>query len=246
MPEWWHTLWSYRLEDLLMFSPRAHARLFELVNRETWPAAPIAAALPALLAVALLARQRVAGPLALLLLALATLATAELHLRQSLAALVPLAQPLAVAFGLQALLALGLAAQGLKHALAAPGPAEAAAPGEHAARALAALLCGLALAWPLAAPWLGRPWWQAELFALAPDPTVLGWLAWGTLTRRRGLAWLAAMAVPLAWCACAGLMGAALASPLAAVLPMAAAAVLAMRLQRARLRGRHSARAGSG
>lgn len=122
MPEWWHTLWSYRLEDLLMFSPRAHARLFELVNRETWPAAAIAAVLPALLAVALRARQRVAEPLALLLLALATLATAELHLRQSLSALVPMAQPLAVAFGLQALLAVGLAAQGLKLALAAPGP----------------------------------------------------------------------------------------------------------------------------
>ena len=83
---------------------------------------------------------------------------------------------------------------------------------------------------------------------------MLGWLAWATLTRHRGLAWLAAMAVPLAWCACAGLLGAALASPLAAVLPMAAAAVLAMRLQRARLQARrspgepprHSGRAGSG
>jgi hypothetical protein len=243
MPEWWHTLWSYRLEDLLLFSPRAHARLFELVNRETWPAAAAAAGLPALLAGLLLSRHRRAEPLALALLGLATLAFAELHLRQSLAALLPAAQPLALGFGLLALVALGLATAGLRSA--GPGASNVPAsitpaPGEHAARALAALLCGLALAWPLAAPWLGRPWWQAEPFALAPDPTVLGWLAWGTLTARRGLAWLALMALPLAWCALAGLLGAAMASPLAAVLPMAAAAVMAMRL----LRARRSARAG--
>jgi hypothetical protein len=95
---------------------------------------------------------------------------------------------------------------------------------------LTALLLGLALAWPLAAPALGRPWWQAEVLALAPDPTVLGWLAWAACTQRRGLVWLAYAGVPLAWCAFAGLLGAAMASPLAAALPLAAAAVVAGRL----------------
>lgn len=159
MPEWWHTLWNYRLEDLLLFSPRAHARLFELVNRETWPAAAAAALLPALLAGLLLSRHRRAEPLALALLGLATLAIAKLHLRQSLAVLLPAAQPLALGFGLLALVALGLAAVGLWSAgrgpaatgTGSPASPATAAPGNHAARALAALLCGLALAWPLAA-----------------------------------------------------------------------------------------------
>ena len=33
MSEWW----TYRLSDLLMFSPRTYHRLFELMNAEIWP-----------------------------------------------------------------------------------------------------------------------------------------------------------------------------------------------------------------
>ncbi len=231
MPEWWHTLWSYRLEDFLMFSPRAHARLFELVNRAWWPAPLLAALLPALLAAALLLRpqRRWAEPVTLGLLALASAVCAELHFRQSLAGLTWIASGWALAFGLQAVLALLT----LATAVTATEPPR----GEAAARGLAALLLVLALAWPLATLGFGRPawqFWQAELFALAPDPTVLGWLAWAALTPQRGLRWAATMAVPLAWCVFAGLMGAAMAAPLAAVLPMAAAALLAQRLLRAR------------
>ena len=51
----------------------------------------------------------------------------------------------------------------------------------------------------------GRPWTQAEVFGLAPDPTAIGTLGWllllqGCRDSARGLLrtlWL----VPLAWCA---------------------------------------------
>ena len=244
MPEWWHTLWSYRLDDLLMFSPRAHARLFELVNRETWPAALVAAAMPALLAASLLSRRGRAEALALMLLAAASAVMAELHLRQSLAGLTDVAWPWAVAFGLQALAAAGLAFRSWRHA-AAPVPAGTRSPaGKPAARALAGVLAGLALAWPLTAALLGRPFWQAEVFGLAPDPTVLGWLAWATLSTLPRRVWLAFAALPLAWCAFAGLMGAAMESPLAAVMPAAGVAVLVMRwgpFRRAQPAGRRRA-----
>ena len=36
--------------------------------------------------------------------------------------------------------------------------------------------CGL-LAWPLLAPLDGRPWQEAEVFAIAPDPTAIATLA---------------------------------------------------------------------
>ena len=68
----------------------------------------------------------------------------------------------------------------------------------------------LAIAWallahPMLAPAFGRPWSQAEVFGLAPDPTVIATL--GLLlcadARGRGVRWLlrALWAVALAWCA---------------------------------------------
>lgn len=264
MPEWWHTLWSYRLDDLLPFSPLVHARLFERVNREIWPAALVAATLPVLLAASLPWRHRAGPPWALallapVLLALASATAAELHLRQSLAQLTGVALAWAAAFAVQALAAAGLAIRTVRtwRAPARTGaasadtarppaalPSAAAAPvgpppaGHRAAQTLAALLAGLALLWPLTAPLMGRPLWQAQVFGLAPDPTVLGWLAWLALAPLRGRAWLALAAVPLGWSVFGGLMGAAMGSPTAAVLPAAGAAVLALRVTATRLRRR--------
>jgi len=38
MSEWW----TYRLSDLLLFSPRTYYRLFELYNAAIWPAQVLA------------------------------------------------------------------------------------------------------------------------------------------------------------------------------------------------------------
>ena len=46
--------WSYRPEDLLMFSTRVYARLFELHNQALWPAQLLALVLGAVALVLLL------------------------------------------------------------------------------------------------------------------------------------------------------------------------------------------------
>jgi hypothetical protein len=231
LPEWWHTLWSYRLHDLLMFSPLAHARLFELVNQQTWPL-PLAAAL---LPLGVLAAILHGGPrpraAAAMTVAAALASVAEWHLRQSLAGLLWLAPGWAVAFGLSALVWLGVACRAWR---AASGPAAPPQQPERARRALAWLLATLALAWPLLAPLQGRPWLQAEVAGLAPDPTVLLALALLLNSPARGGVWALQAVVPLAWCGFAGLMLLALGAPQAGVLPLAAAATLALQWRRHR------------
>ena len=78
------------------------------------------------------------------------------------------------------------------------------------------LLLWALLGHPLLAGLAGRPWSQAEVFGLAPDPTAIGTLGWLLLLQGCGAAarallrglWL----VPLAWCtvsaATLGTMGA--------------------------------------
>ena len=63
---------------------------------------------------------------------------------------------------------------------------------------LALGIAGVALiGYPLLAPLSGRPWAGAELFGLAPDPTVALTLAALLLWRSRPWLWI----VPLLWCA---------------------------------------------
>jgi hypothetical protein len=52
--------------------------------------------------------------------------------------------------------------------------------------------------YPLLALVQGRPWPQAEVFGLMPDPTALATAA--LLLASRGLARWALLVVPLAWC----------------------------------------------
>ena len=56
MSEWW----TYSLSDFLLFSPRTYYRLFELYNREIWPAQMAALVLGAGI-VALLGRGEAAA-----------------------------------------------------------------------------------------------------------------------------------------------------------------------------------------
>ena len=53
MSEWW----TYELSDFLLFSPRTYYRLFELYNRDVWPAQILALALGVAI-VALWRRER--------------------------------------------------------------------------------------------------------------------------------------------------------------------------------------------
>jgi|GEM_PF-170598 len=227
MAEWWQTLSSYRLHDLLMFSPRVHARLFELVNAQAGPLVWIAAALPLGVGLAVHRGSARAHAGAALLVSLALALVAEWHLRRTLAEILWIAPAWAFAFAAASLAWLAWAVMAWR---APVGAAQrTAGRSTSSARALALLLACLALVWPLLAPLQGRPWLQAEVAGLAPEPTVL--LALSLLTvlgLREAVWWLLALA-PLAWCLFAGLMLQALQAPQAALPPLAAMAVMAAR-----------------
>jgi len=76
---------------------------------------------------------------------------------------------------------------------------------------------------PLIAPLLGRPWMQAEVFGIAPDPTVVATL--GVLTSAERPHWHL-LVVPLLWCALSGATLWTMQSPEALVVPAAAAVAL--------------------
>ena len=178
------------LEDLLLFEPRVYWRLFALENEAVWPAQPLLLAAGALLVLCLLRGWRPSwrwlGPV---------LAVAWLWAGWQFVALrygtINWAAP-TFAWGFYAEAAL-LAALGLS------GRLSFAAGGR---RSLAAIAC-LAIAfliWPLFAPLDGRSWHEAEVFAIAPDPTAAATLALLALAGRSR--WTALLCVaPALWLA---------------------------------------------
>jgi Family of unknown function (DUF6064) len=81
------------------------------------------------------------------------------------------------------------------------------------------------LAWPLIGPLLGRPWLQAEVFGVAPDPTVVATL--GVLLAADRTRW-ELLVVPLLWCAVGGATLWTMQSPDALLMPAAALLALAL------------------
>lgn len=183
MSEWW----TYRLSDFLMFAPATYWRLVERYNRELWPLQLVAIA-AGLLLLAMAARPRPwTGRAVAAVLALAWLWVGWAFHAQRYATINWAAQYLAAAFVAQAALLAGVAL----FARAAVPSASAARP--RAAGALLAV-AGVLL-YPLLAPALGRPWAQAEVFGLMPEPTALATLGLLLVTGRRGRGWLAAIPV---------------------------------------------------
>jgi hypothetical protein len=193
--EWW----TYRPSDFLMFSPRIYWRLFESLNESWWPAQLLV--VPAGLAWLGLhwRRQRMPGGIAVraaaLCLAGCWAVVAWSFLLERFAPINWIAADFAAVFALQAAGLVGLALAGR------------VCGEDRRARRLAGTALGLwaLLGHPLLAVVCGRAWQQAEVFGLAPEPTVIGTLAFLLLakadapkTRRlmRTL-WI----VPLGWCA---------------------------------------------
>ncbi|ATJ84080.1 DUF6064 family protein [Halomonas beimenensis] len=183
--------WSYRPEDLLMFSSRVYERLFVLHNQALWPAQPLALALGAGLCLVLL--RPTAGRLRLVALLLAAawgfVAWAFLWQRYApinwgIRYVVPL-------FALQAGLLLVLG--GRRGGLALPS-------GSGASRGLGLGLAGYAVfLHPLTAVALGRGLAGAEVFALAPDPLAIATLGLAAMVRPARHGW-ALLVVPALWC----------------------------------------------
>ena len=188
MTEWW----TYRLSDFLLFSPRTYHRLFELYNAALWPLHVATLALgAALLVLALRGRARPAWAV----LAACWLWVGWAFLLQRYATINWAAPWFAAAFTFQGV-ALLLAS--------AFGAAPRARPGSHWTHRLG---LGLLLFALVVQPWLGvlqgRPWVQAEVFGMAPDPTALATLgALLVLAPRPPWRWLL-WPIPLLWCAIA-------------------------------------------
>lgn len=196
MSEWW----TYRPSDFLMFSPRIYWRLFQALNEAWWPAQAVllAAGVGWIGWIGLQARKARADidlRGAALCLAACWVVVAWAFLLQRFAPINWVATGFAAAFVLQGL---GLVVLALLGGLR----------GENrVVRRRAGIALGLwaLLGHPLLSAAFERPWQQAEVFGLAPDPTAIGSLAFLLLVSTNALKvrWLlrALWIVPLGWCA---------------------------------------------
>jgi hypothetical protein len=172
MTEWW----TYRLESYALFSARTYYRLIESYNAEVWPLQWIALAAGATALLWLLREHSVLRDRAVfVMLAGAWLGVAWAFEHRRLAAINWAADYVAVLFAAQAaaLLWVGVV-RGVVAFRRDASPTDPVA--------LAIIVAGLVV-YPLIAPALGRPWSQAEVFALMPEPTAIATLGFLLLAR---------------------------------------------------------------
>jgi hypothetical protein len=207
MSEWW----TYSLSDFLLFSPRTYHRLFELYNTDLWPAHVLALA-AGLAILASMMRDggwwRIAAGA---LLAACWLWVAWAFLLGRYATINWAAVWFAGLFVAQAVLLVVLAGTG--------GGMIGSVPRSRRAGGITLFVFALAV-YPLIGIAIGRPWTQAEVFAMAPDPTALGTLGFALLAPTAGRRWLL-LAIPLLWCAVSGATLWTMAASEAPVLPAA-------------------------
>ena len=185
MPEWW----SYSLSDFMLFSPRTYYRLIERYNQAVWPG-QIATLSLGLGCLVLLQRKPpwqgrfISGTLAALWAwcAWAFLWKRYTTINWAAAYVLPL-------FALQIVLLvwIGLVRNRLTFQLRRGFTSIAGT----------AMLAFSVIAYPLVTPLVGRSWLQAEVFGIAPDPTVIGTA--GLLLLTEPARW-SLRAVPLVWC----------------------------------------------
>ncbi len=190
MPEWL----TYRLSDLLLYSPRTYYRMFELYHQQIWPIHLVV--LACVVAVVVLAHRGVewcgraiAGLLAVLWLWVAI----AFHL-QRYATINWAAKHFAAMFVIQALLLVwyGVVRGRLRFRLSR----------EPAAYVAVGLLLVALVLEPIAGRIAGREWRQVEIFGVTPDPTAVATLALLALSVPR--APRALLVIPVAWCAIGG------------------------------------------
>jgi hypothetical protein len=199
MPEWW----TYELSDFLLFSPRTYYRLLERYNEAVWPGQLLALGL----GLALLGLLRGSGAwqgrviCAILAGLWGWVAGAFVWARYTTinwaaVYLLPL-------FGIEILLLLagGVIRQRLKLRVTR----------DKRSMLGIAIFSFALVGYPAIAALVGRDWRQAEVFGIAPDPTVLGTLGVLTLAEGPLRRWL--LVVPVLWCVLSGLTLWAMESP---------------------------------
>lgn len=214
---------SYALSDFLLFSARVYERMFELHNMALWPLHLLALGVGVYLAVVTLKPAPHSARLSYLLMALVWLFVAWAFFSERYQTINWTANYVVPFFVLESVL-LGLLAMRVKQ------PAVSRGSGFSRGLVFGVLLFSL-VGYPLTSVMLGRPWLAAEVFAIAPDPTVTATLALLVMSRD-WFAWLAAI-VPLLWVMVTSLTLWTLGSPEFAIAPLAAfccgAALLARR-----------------
>jgi hypothetical protein len=201
---------SYSLGDFLLFSPRAYYRLFESLNAAAWPLHLVTLGFGVLAFVLLWRKDRWRGQVIAAGLAACWLWVAAAFHLERYAAINWVAPWFAGAFAAQALLLIWFGV--VRNRLA---PTAAPSGGRYAAAAL--LMFALVLQ-PLAGILTGRPVAGAEIFGIAPDPTVAATLGLALLAP--GFARWILLVIPLAWCAVTGATLHAMDAPEAVMMPL--------------------------
>ncbi len=212
MPEWW----TYTLSDFLLFSPRTYYRLIERHNEALWPSQVAALGLGFAIVVLLRRPSARQGRLLAGILAILWVWVGWGFVWSRYSTINWAAKYLVLLFAIEVLVLVGIGV--LRGGLRFVRRRDAAG-----ALGMALLVLSLLL-YPAFAPLLGRGWRQAELFGVAPDPTVLATLG-VVLLADAPIRW-ALLAMPILWCAVSGVTLLAMESPEAWVL--LAAALLAV------------------
>jgi hypothetical protein len=189
MSEWW----TYRPEDLLLFSPRVYWRMFELHNMALWPLQVLALAAGAAI-VLLVARRPTSSArwLALLLAVLwifvgwSFLWNRYVEINWAIAYVAP-----------------AFAVEGVLFLVWGPLLNRLSFERRGLAGGCGCFLLATAIAFPLLAPLQGRGWALSEVFGIAPDPTAVATLGLLLLARGKPLPWL--LPIPFLWCLLSGM-----------------------------------------
>jgi len=160
---------SYRLSDFILFSPTAYFRQFELYNQAIWPLHILAIIFALLILYALWKKPVWAGRLVALLLVVSWLWVAVAFLYQRFYQIHVMADWYAFSFVLQAGLITWYGVIRNRFTLLVSN--------QLRIKLTLVLLFIAFIFYPFIAFIIGRSWMQFEMFALAPDPTVLATLA---------------------------------------------------------------------
>jgi hypothetical protein len=196
MSEWW----TYSLSSFLLFSARTYYRLFELYNADVWPLQLVTLAAGIAILFLIVRGPAWSGRVIATLLAAVWLFVAWAYLLVRYDPINFAARYYAIGFVLQAALLVwtGVIRDRIRFDSSPLIPAKA---GMQRWVGISLIIYALVLH-PLIAPLSGRPWTQAEIFGLAPDPTVIATL--GVLAAAVRPNWHLLM-LPLAWCAISAL-----------------------------------------
>ena len=206
MSEWW----TYSLSSFLLFSARTYYRLFELYNADAWPLQIVTLAIGLAILLLIVRATASSGRVVAAMLAALWLLVAWAYLLERYDAINFAARYYAIGFAFQAALLFwsGVIRDGIRFDSSPLIPANAGIQSPARTPNAGARWIGLALViyslaiHPLVAPLTGRPWTQAEIFGLAPDPTAIATL--GAIVAA-GRPHRHLLVLPLLWCAISGL-----------------------------------------